>query len=151
MPKTSFTIRGDKQVRIGLEKLGRGLKGFGKRKLRQALDRGIPEASGYWSGGGNYEVPPRPGQDYVRTGDYGQGFGVTNREDGYVMNRKSKHSVYVGGDGRGEGQAIIHRGRWPNVYETMRRVLLGVVDQTKRTLRGRNTLRDVLREFGIGM
>ncbi len=74
----------------------------------------------------------RPGQKYQRTGRLanswaverqGKGVVITNRASG----RSGPYSRFVVGDGKGAGQAWIHRGRW----WTGR----GVIDQHREALR----------------
>jgi hypothetical protein len=63
-------------------------------------------------------APMRPAQAYMRTGRYGRSWLSRKISRGVQMvqnNASYKGTVYpsfVVGDGDGEGQAAIHRGRW---------------------------------------
>ena len=62
--------------------------------------------------------PPRPGQRYKRTGRlasswYARRVKAGRYEIGNRANQKGRYYArYVVGDGKGQGQAWMHRGRW---------------------------------------
>ena len=56
--------------------------------------------------------PERPGQRYKRTGRLGRSWKVSTRGQLVVIENTAPYSGYVVGDGAGQRQAWMHRGRW---------------------------------------
>jgi hypothetical protein len=56
--------------------------------------------------------PERPGQRYKRTGRLGRSWKVSTRGQSVIIENTAPYSGYVVGDGAGQRQAWMHRGRW---------------------------------------
>ena len=55
---------------------------------------------------------PRPKQRYRRTGDLGRGWRAGVRGKAVYIENEMPYAGYVVGDGKGQRQAWMHRGRW---------------------------------------
>ena len=56
--------------------------------------------------------PERPGQRYKRTGRLGRSWKVSTRGQSVIIENTAPYSGYVVGDGKGQGQAWMHKDRW---------------------------------------
>ena len=128
------------QVAQSFKKIGKALPGAVKRDVKGVMDTAKYEASGYWTGGANYGVPEVPGQSYRRTGTYGASFKVI--DNGYrsftlfssAVQRGVDYTRFVGGDYAGQGQAAVHRGRWPLIFDAVSRQVQALIDKVERSI-----------------
>lgn len=56
--------------------------------------------------------PERPGQRYRRTGALGRNWDIRINPASITIYNRMAYAGYVVGDGKGKGQAWMHRGRW---------------------------------------
>lgn len=123
MPQISIRIDGNVKVGAGMRALGNAIEDITDEELQDGLDAATKEAAGGYSGGNMYQVPPPPNSGYERTGNLGRSttWEIAGRsyriQSNAVSPRGRAYSKYVIGDGRGEGQARIHIGRWPIMYQ----------------------------------
>jgi len=136
----------DRVVRQSLHRLGDALPNIGRRRLKSVMTDSKYEASGRYSGGASYSVPPPTGSTYIRTGDYGSSFYLVQNEGvSYTLHADSDHARYVGGMADGTGQAAIHIGRWPNIAATVRSFLQTLTTEIEQDISA------MLRSMGIGL
>jgi hypothetical protein len=99
-------------VRSGLQDLYAEHPKIGRRQIRTVLNRVARRMQEY--------PPERPGQRYVRTGEFFYSWNIRQAEsDRYVIESNAqtpngrRYSQYVVGDAYGLSQAWMHKGRWP--------------------------------------
>lgn len=121
-----FSVRiDDHGVYAGLKKLATTLKPMSQAETDSVIENAKSEVSGYYKGGASYNVPTRPNQTYIRTGNFGRSvfwerIGLTYRVIVSAYNKRGQeYGPYVVGRADGSGQAGIHAGRWPNFREVM--------------------------------
>lgn len=131
-----FSWKVDKQkAKWGLQHLVTQLPVLTHKEQVAAMEEAKKEARGPWYGGNRYAVPRRPKQKYVRTGTYGRSFEVTSNGRYVVLKSDAtqkgrRYTQYVGGDNQGKGQAGPHVGRWPVIFEVVKKS----VDKAIRSL-----------------
>lgn len=93
--------------------------------------------------------PELPNQKYVRTGKRYSATKLENKgRNAYQLVSNPRYArgqtgnPYTIGDAQGEGQARIHQGRWPRMYDVMQRAIDRIVEK------GREYFRDVLERNG---
>ena len=132
-----ITARLTDNVQLGLNKLGQMIPEITDDEIQKGLEQAELEASGGYPGGSysGYVVPPPLRSGYVRTGRFGQS--MTWIREGRSYRIKSDHEAarYIVGDGRGEGQASIHRGRWPVAYQVMLKWVETMVENIRNRIR----------------
>ena len=126
MTRISIRTNNLKVVRQGLENFAGDVPTVGRRRLRtvtERIKRRLQEYPGERSGQSVRVAHGTLGTiikavRYRRTGNYGRGWVISNRQDGYeirndVRNKRGRrYARYVGGDAQGKGQAWMHKGRW---------------------------------------
>lgn len=125
----------DSEVRTINERLGLAVKRLPNGIMRPIMDEARKEASGWYSGGNSYSVPPTGG-GYVRTGTYGASTTLTHTGgQSYRIEQSAAYSRYVGGYADGSGQANVHRGRWPLLRDVMTRAVEKIVEEAGKAFR----------------
>jgi hypothetical protein len=115
----------DKKLRVYMQQLGKAIARISDEQTKAGAVDAKFIASGKFTGGNSYSVPPRPRQKYIRTGRYGRSFKVIKKAKSQYIIRSNaiykgnNYTRYVGGDSAGEGQARIHRGRWAIIYDVV--------------------------------
>lgn len=102
---------------------------FVDQTLETNLEAAAQEARGGWPDGPHtgYVVAPPDKTRYKRTGTLGastrwEPSGVAYRIVSAAVSPKGRaYSRYVLGDGQGQGQAQVHRGRWPLLLDIARK------------------------------
>lgn len=121
------TVRITENIQVGLRKLGAALTTVSDAELRKGLEAATKEARGGWPGGGNqgYTAPFASKTPPERTGALGassswhiEGKSYRFESNAYSV-RGEPYSVGVLGDGNGQGQWGVHRGRWPVAFQVM--------------------------------
>jgi hypothetical protein len=115
-------------VRQGLENLGAELPKIGRRRIYTMMNRIRRRLAVYPSEPSGQSVTSshavlgrvfsRAKGRYQRTGRYGRSWKVERLDDGYGLSNRAafrghEYAQYVGGDAYGQGQAWMHKGRWP--------------------------------------
>lgn len=132
MTTISVKLTGAENIQIGLNKLGAALPGLANTDVEEAMNLAKHEASGYWAGGNSYAIPELPNQGYIRTGVYARSMYVEQDGRAFRLQSEAPYSVYVGGDAQGQGQAWMHKGRWPVIADVVRKwaeTLTGTIDR----------------------
>ena len=152
----------DKQVSLGLEKLGNALPGVVNADIEQALTNAQYELQ---QPGSPIKYPVQwdsekqrrayfatkgfgAGIPYQRTGAYEAGWTVA--KTGYKLNRAftlrnaKKAAPFVGGDAEGK-QSKIHRGRWPVAALVIKRHV------TQMLVNVAQSVHDAIRNAGFGL
>jgi hypothetical protein len=154
MTEITITVKNGK-IYEGLYKVAERLPGLTKASLGRTWQKVKKVASGGYSGGTSYAVPPPPNSTYRRTGTYGRSFvasldgtlrtGLRAKLVSNATRRGRGYTRYVGGMADGTGQAGIHAKRWPLIRET-------VQDGIKEINRDINSaLKSLLRAEGMGL
>lgn len=132
-----ISVRVDDKVSVGLEKLGSSIPKITSEEVQDGLEQAVKEARGGYPDGSysGYTVPTLPQQGYVRRGELGRGTYWTREGASYRIRSDTPYSRYVIGDARGEGQAVIHRGRWPVAYQVMRKWADTMVERIRDKIR----------------
>ncbi len=137
MSQITVTIHGADVLQSGLKKLGLAVSNMPAKVIRPEMEQAGTETSGGYSGGNSYTVPERPGQDYVRTGTYGSRTRVVPGDNNqylksYKLESGASYSRHVGGDAYGQGQAWMHRGRWPLMVNAVEAALDRIVEKANQ-------------------
>jgi hypothetical protein len=129
----------------GVRRFGAALLGVNKRAMDRAMRKAGRKARGFFPAGAvmGYDVPPRG--DYQRTGEYGVSFHVYETRTGARLEVGAAYARYVGGDSEGQGQAWMHRGRWPVISDAVNEELDALVQEVDADLSA------VIRQEGIGL
>ena len=149
---TQITVKTNAgQVIQSFRRVGEAMPGTVKADVKAVMETARYEASGYWTGGASYGVPEVPGQTYQRTGTYGASFKIT--DNGYrsftlssaAVQRGVDYTRHVGGDYAGQGQAAVHRGRWPLIFNAVSRQVAALVKNVEQSLT------DLFNQGGFGL
>jgi len=144
-------VKNNRVVYQSVKRIGDALPKLTKRVMKNIMSTARYEASGRYSGGASYGVPERPGQTYQRTGTYGSSFKVVdNGGKSYTLKsdavqRGRHYTQYVGGNYLGENQAGVHRGRWPLIFEALKKWAQMMTTEIKQTLS------EIIRGQGVGL
>jgi len=132
-----ITARLTDNVQLGLNKLGAMIPEITDDEIQAGLEQAEKEASGGYPGGSysGYVVPTLLRQGYVRTGRFGQSSYWIREGRSYRIGSSHEAAKYIVGDGRGEGQASIHRGRWPVAYQVMQKWVETMVENLRNRIR----------------
>ena len=132
-----ITARLTDNVTLGLNKLGAMIPEISDDEIQKGLEQATQEARGSYPGGSysGYIVPPLLRQGYVRTGNFGRSTYWVREGRSYRVKSEHKAAAYIVGDGRGEGQANIHRGRWPVAYQVMLKWVETMVENMRNRIR----------------
>lgn len=151
---TSITVRvDDSGVRRGLKRISDAIPDLTDDEIMAGLDKARNEVRANWPRGGvqGYDASLRRGQRYRRTGNLGasttwirtgRSFTVQSKA---VSPRGERYSARVLGDAQGRGQARIHRGRWPIMFEVVKKWSETMVQNIN------NALRRLIRNEGMGL
>lgn len=153
MPQISIRVDGNVKVGAGMKALGNAIEDISDDELQAGLEAATQEARGGWPAGGHtgYTVAPPPNSGYERTGNLGRSttweiYGRSYRiQSNAISQRGRAYSKYVIGDGRGEGQAKIHLGRWPVMYQVALKWAEKLINKID------NRIRRKAAEEGIGL
>jgi hypothetical protein len=141
----------DHKVKVALKKLGDAIPRITNKIMAQVMKDAKFDASGGWSGGASYQVPPKVGSKYQRTGTYGRSFKVVKykplafRLYSDAIQNGRHYTNYVGGDSKGFGQAGVHRNRWAVIFKTVTAYAKILVAKTEMAMK------KYLRQEGIGL
>ena len=100
----------DGQVRRSLKNIGMAIPRLTQRRLESGLKRAKKRITTY--------PPELPRQVYVRTGNYGRSWAITQTGMSFTLQGRAigkggrDYTRFVGGYADGSGQAEIHAGRW---------------------------------------
>ena len=132
-----ITARLTDNVTLGLKKLGAMIREITDDEIQAGLEQAEKEASGGYPGGSysGYVVPTLLRQGYVRTGRFGLSSYWIREGRSYRIGSSHEAARYIVGDGRGEGQASIHRGRWPVAYQVMLKWVEKMVENMRNRIR----------------
>lgn len=125
MPQVSVRIDGNVKVGRGLAALGKAIETITDEELTAGIEQAAIDARGGWPNGpfSGYKISPPGGSKYVRTGNLGRSTmweisGLSYRIKSNAYTEKGQaYSVFVLGDGTGAGQAGVHVGRWPLIFD----------------------------------
>jgi len=144
---TQYTLKANFGKLIGgLKNFGRAIPGLTNAAMGEAMKPAKYEASGRYTGGNSYGVQKRPGQTYVRKGDYGRETTLSNPASKvWRITQSADYSPWVGGGAYGNKQAWMHVDRWPLLKDAM----MLAVDALKKIMPEK--IRAALRKEGIGL
>ncbi len=154
MTQITVTVK-NQRVYQSLHRVADRLPNLTKATLTKAWKIVKKEASGGYSGGASYAVPPIPGSLYRRTGTYGRSFrtsvdgtlktGLRAKMVSNAVQKGRAYTKYVGGMADGSKQAGIHKGRWPVIRDVVR----DAIKQINRDLS--NEIKTIIRDEGVGL
>jgi len=132
-----ITARLTENIQLGLKKLGEMIPEITDDEIQKGLEEATKEARGGYPGGSyaGYTVPELLRQGYVRTGNFGRSTYWVREGRSYRIKSDHRAAAYIVGDGRGEGQASIHRGRWPVAYSVMLKWVSTMVENIRNRIR----------------
>lgn len=151
---TNITVRvDDSGVRRGLQRIGDAIPDLTDDEIMAGLDKARDEVRSNWPRGPvqGYSAPLRRGQRYRRTGNLGasttwirtgRSFTIQSRA---VSPRGQAYSALVLGDAQGRGQAPMFRGRWPLMFQVVKKWSETMVTNINAALRR------LIRNEGMGL